>query len=151
MPFRINYYPSKENPALVKKVYLPLTYYSPAYYKNTSRYKNVETLRTKHQIHPNRFIPQSHEHDNAKPYHKTIYKRGISKQEDDSYYVVENISQGRLDIIAQKYYGSASLWWVIAQANGSVIFNPFNVPRGTTLRIPQLSSLYLTGGILGGR
>lgn len=148
MPFKINYYPSKQNPALVRKVYLPLKYYSAANYDDTSRYKYIRTLCAKHQVHPNKFIQQSHEYNNAKPYHETIYKRGIAKRDGDSYYVVQNTSEDRLDIISQRYYGSPIFWWVIAQANASVIFDPFNVPRGTKLRIPQISSLYRTGGIL---
>ena len=40
----------------------------------------------------------------------------------------------RLDIIAGKYYGDASLWWVIAAASG-IGWN-LQVPPGVVLKIP---------------
>ncbi|HYP24486.1 MAG TPA: hypothetical protein VEV43_13005 [Actinomycetota bacterium] len=43
----------------------------------------------------------------------------------------------RLDAIAERYYGNASLWRVIATFNG--IGDPLHVPPGTLLRIPPLS------------
>lgn len=43
----------------------------------------------------------------------------------------------RLDAIAERYYGNASLWRVIATFNG--VGDPLHVPAGTLLRIPPLS------------
>ena len=148
MPFKINHYPSRQQPEPVRYVYTPLVYYSPRYYDHTSRYSRVNTLRTKHNIHPNKFIPQSNKQTSAKEYHCAIYKRGVASSEGDTYHIVTNITKNRLDIISQKYYSTPILWWVIAQANVNIVFDPFNIPVGTSLRIPPLSSLYGTGGIL---
>ncbi len=47
-------------------------------------------------------------------------------------------SQGeRLDIIAERYYGNATLWRAIAAFND--LDDPTSVPAGTLLRIPPLS------------
>ena len=41
----------------------------------------------------------------------------------------------RLDELASRYYGDASLWRLIAEANG--IDDPLSVPAGQVLRIPR--------------
>lgn len=148
MPFKINHYPSRQKPDLIRTVYLPLTYYEPAKYKNNSRYSYIKTLRTKRDVHPNKFILQTQERTGSKPYHETIYRRGVRESEGDKFYIVTALTENRLDIISQIYYNTPTLWWVIAQANGSIVFNPFNVPRGLTLRIPPISTLYSNGGYL---
>ena len=40
-----------------------------------------------------------------------------------------------LDSLAYKFYRDATLWWIIAQANG--ITNTLKAPTGIQLRIPQ--------------
>jgi hypothetical protein len=45
----------------------------------------------------------------------------------------------RLEEIAQRHYGDASWWRVIAAASG--ILDPLNIPAGTRLSIPSLSLL----------
>ena len=42
----------------------------------------------------------------------------------------------RLDLLAQRFYKDASLWWYIARANN---LKTMNVPAGTSLRIPILT------------
>ena len=42
----------------------------------------------------------------------------------------------RLDVLAQTYLGSPSLWWQIMDINPEII-DPFNIPYGTQLRIPN--------------
>lgn len=44
----------------------------------------------------------------------------------------------RLDSLASKYYGSPSLWYVIASVN-NLNKGTFHVPPGTQLRIPNRS------------
>ena len=48
MPFKINHYPSRQKPDLIRTIYLPLTYYEPAKYKNNSslfhKHKNEPDL-----------------------------------------------------------------------------------------------------------
>lgn len=41
----------------------------------------------------------------------------------------------RIDSIAQKFLGSSSLWWEIADLNPEIL-DPFGIPVGTVLRIP---------------
>ena len=63
----------------------------------------------------------------------TVYPK-IEKKDSDIYVIIR--VQDRLDLLANKYYGTSNLWWVLAQANqlgeGSFIIEP-----GTKLRIPQ--------------
>lgn len=42
----------------------------------------------------------------------------------------------RLDTIARKYLGSGSLWWQIMDLNPEIL-DPFSIPYGTQLRIPN--------------
>ncbi len=44
-------------------------------------------------------------------------------------------SAERLDLLAYKFYGDASKWWIIATANGLGKGTLF-VPENTTIRIP---------------
>jgi nucleoid-associated protein YgaU len=70
----------------------------------------------------------------------------IEKSSSDQYYTVTSETENRLDKISYSFYRTIELWWVIAHANN--IINPFVVPVGTTLRIPQIGNLYSVGGIL---
>lgn len=45
----------------------------------------------------------------------------------------------RLDILAGKYYGSGTLWWIIAAASG--IGWGLQIPPGTILKIPTLKDV----------
>ena len=150
MNFEINAYPSKQKPDPVRDVYKPLPYYPPKTYSAASRYRAIKTVRTKHVIHPNKFIPQAFENDRAREYHATIYRKSINRSTGDGYHIVTSITENRLDIISQKYYGTPIHWWAIAQANPHILFDPFNIPRGTSLRIPPLQTLYQAGGVLDG-
>ena len=40
----------------------------------------------------------------------------------------------RLEVLAHKFYGDVTLWWVIAKANG--LNGKMNVPQNTEIRIP---------------
>ena len=44
--------------------------------------------------------------------------------------------QDRLDLLANKFYGTPRLWWIIAQAN-NIGDGTFTIKAGTKLRIPQ--------------
>lgn len=57
----------------------------------------------------------------------------IRKSASDIYIMAKD--SDRLDLIAYKYYGDVTLWWVIAKANG--IKGTFFVPVGMQIRIPQ--------------
>lgn len=50
-------------------------------------------------------------------------------------YVQTNVSD-RLDLIAYRYYGNPSYYWILAEANG-LGKGSMSIPVGTQLRIPQ--------------
>ena len=50
--------------------------------------------------------------------------------------VVITIQGDRLDLLANKYYGDTSLWWIIAVAN-NINDASFYVTEGLQLRIPS--------------
>ena len=107
-----------------RRVYKQRKYLKPVIYKNDSRYKNLRTL---------------YNEDRKVIVHENWNKVSIPRSSQDKYYTVEMVSENRLDMIASSYYNSPRYWWVIALANG--IDDPFDVPKGTLLRIPPLSSL----------
>ena len=57
-----------------------------------------------------------------------------SSQPDDRYHVVQ--SGDRIDLLAYRYLGDPTLWWVICDYND--IFCPLDLELGTTLRIPSV-------------
>ena len=75
---------------------------------------------------------------------ETHYMQDIPFNVDDVYYKVPHNLENRLDTISYNFYGDVSLWWVIAQASN--IKNPLDVPKGTVLRIPPLSTLFYVRG-----
>jgi nucleoid-associated protein YgaU len=63
----------------------------------------------------------------------TIYPK-VKPNNNDLYIISE---QGdRLDLLANKYYGDTTLWWVIATAN-NINDATFYVEAGIQLRIPS--------------
>jgi len=74
------------------------------------------------------------EPDTNKSYlESTIYPK--IKASDTDFYVISEASD-RLDLLAKKYYGDTTLWWIIAVANNLNEAN-FFVKEGLQLRIPQ--------------
>lgn len=66
---------------------------------------------------------------------------------DVEYYEVPASEENRLDIIANKFLGSASYSWVIAYFND--IADGFTVQEGQKLKIPkQFTSLFSSGEML---
>lgn len=58
----------------------------------------------------------------------------------DSTFTVRGAEGGRLDSISNMFYGTPSLWWVIARANN--IQDPLlDIAQGTNLRIPSRTRL----------
>ena len=70
-----------------------------------------------------------------------IYRAAATRAIDVQYKV--STESDRLDILAGKYYGDGTLWWIIAGASG-IGWN-LQVPPGTMLVIPtsigQIASL----------
>lgn len=62
-----------------------------------------------------------------------IYPK-IKASNDDIYIITE--SSDRLDILASKYYGDKTLWWIIATAN-NLNDASLSITPGTQMRIPS--------------
>ena len=75
---------------------------------------------------------------NGKKVLKTIIPATIEKRDDDIYIITQD--SDRLDLLANQFYNDASLWWVIAAANG-VGKGTVRVPIGTILRIPNVTDV----------
>lgn len=125
---------SPEYLAQNREIFTDIEYLPKVYYKNTSRYKNLRTIQ---------------DNESGKLHHESWFQKFVDYSDEDEYYTVTMETENRLDIIAEYYYNSARYWWIIACAN--YIFDPFDIPRGTKLRIPPLVSLYNEGGILSGK
>jgi len=83
-----------------------------------SRYTNSEKLQTK---------------GSKKQYlESTIYP--IVKPSDTDLYIISEKGD-RLDLLANKYYGDQTMWWIIATAN-NINDATFYVKPGIQLRIP---------------
>ena len=77
---------------------------------------------------------------------ETANKISLPESNGDAFYTVTPEDAHRLDLISHKMYGTPLFWWVIAEA--SDIKDPFTVPVGTVLRIPEPSTLYSLEGVL---
>lgn len=60
----------------------------------------------------------------------------------DSFYTVNETDIGRLDSIANRYYGDPELWWVIAHVNN--VNDQMALAAGTVLRIPLKANVTAT-------
>ena len=91
-----------------------------------SRYTNSEKLQTK---------------GSKKQYlESTIYP--IVKASDMDLYIISEKGD-RLDLLANKYYGDQTMWWIIATAN-NINDATFYVEPGIQLRIPMDTAKVLT-------
>jgi nucleoid-associated protein YgaU len=79
-------------------------------------------------------------------FHDLPKMRNIQRSKEDLFYTVTVIHQNRLDLIANLFYKNSRLWWVIAEANS--LNDPFNVPIGLTLVIPNPGNIFGAGGIV---
>jgi len=81
-----------------------------------SRYSNTKVKRDKSGIRV----------------YKTTYYPDIPIRDTDQF-IYPRFGE-RLDLLAYKFYGDVTLWWVIAKANG--IKGKMYVPQNTEIRIP---------------
>lgn len=79
------------------------------------------------------------EYDTGESIIETSDRIEFEHSNSDKFYVVTSDTENRLDLVSYKFYGSSLYWWAIASASG--IYDPFNVPVGTSLRIPPLESI----------
>lgn len=56
--------------------------------------------------------------------------------------VIQDNVIDRLDLLSWKYYGTPKYWWILAYYNS--IENPFSLPYGTIVRIPDMQTLLLS-------
>jgi hypothetical protein len=54
-----------------------------------------------------------------------------------NFYTYTWVEGDRIDLISNSLLGSPNFWWKIMDFNPEII-NPFNIPVGTTLRIPSV-------------
>jgi len=81
-----------------------------------------------------RFTKQKIDKDTGnRVYGTTVYPK-IPLDDNDIF--VYSIEGDRLDLLAHKYYGDETLWWIIAKAN-SLRDGKFALSAGQHLRIPQ--------------
>jgi len=73
------------------------------------------------------------ENKKFRKYNTTLYPK--IEPSDDDVFIITNIGD-RLDLLAFRYYGDVTLWWIIAQAN-QIGKGTLNIKPGTNLRIPQ--------------
>ena len=120
--FKINQYVSINKPDYIRWCYEDVALSSPIEYDDRSRYERVQTIRS-----------------DGKEYHATNRIRGVKYSDNDQLFVVDNSCKNRLDKVAQIVYGNSNYWWVLAHANN--MFDSFNVPVGTKLRVPPIDNL----------
>jgi nucleoid-associated protein YgaU len=77
---------------------------------------------------------------NGKTVYKSILYPKIRTSADDIFIMVKETD--RLDLLADKYYGDVTMWWIIAQANH--IKNTFYVTPGTQIRIPTNTDIIIS-------
>lgn len=108
-----------------------ISYLNPYQYSKDSRYMRIRTIKR----------------DNvAKSYHEVTNASPTVSTSECQLYKVAGIYANRLDLIADKFYGDAGLWWYIAKQNGITEFDV--VPNDTILQIPPYNSLMTDGRAL---
>jgi hypothetical protein len=71
--------------------------------------------------------------DTKRKYLGSVIYPKIKASNDDVYIVTDTAD--RLDILASKYYGDQTLWWIIATAN-NLNDASYSIEAGKQLRIP---------------
>lgn len=47
------------------------------------------------------------------------------------------VERDRIDLVADEFLGAPELWWIIMDFNPEVI-DPFDIPVGTVIRVPNV-------------
>jgi nucleoid-associated protein YgaU len=71
----------------------------------------------------------------TKSHEQAVYRIWPSYVVDFSLYTVNEID--RIEGIANHFLGDPELWWRIMDVNPEIL-NPFQIPAGTTIRIPNV-------------
>ena len=68
--------------------------------------------------------------------------RPIPAEPDDYDYIIQPQYNYRPDLLAFDIYGTPKLWWVFAQRNVDVIFDPvYDFKSGTVIKLPKKTKL----------
>lgn len=108
-----------------------IQYLNPNRYKNTSRYAKLRLIQNETEV---------------KPYHEVVNSTPDADILDCDLFTVRGMYVDRLDLIAKKFYGDASLWWFIAKQNH--LDDPTIIPSDTVLQIPKYNTLLTNGRVL---
>jgi hypothetical protein len=101
-------------------------HYQVAYsIRSNSRYKHIDELL----LYNGKLIKST-----LGPLDLTVIPFGMTTP-----YVVTAAEKNRIDLVALKFYGASSLYWIICYANG--LSDPLDLPVGKPLFIPSLESL----------
>ena len=119
----------------------------------TKRIKNLKSRKNDSYIKAQYVVPYSLENNSRYKHRdellledKALIKAtsspvdmGIIPYEGLIFHTVTSAEENRIDIIATKFYGSASMYWVICMANN--ISDPLDLPAGRILALPASGSL----------
>lgn len=105
--------------------YILKTYIAEYSITSLSRYKHLEKL----SVYNKGII-------NSTPAKRDM---GITPKQTTTF-VVTAAEENRIDVVATKVYGNASLYWAICYMNG--ISDPLSLAIGTVLTIPDLKGLF---------
>ena len=67
-------------------------------------------------------------------YNLTVFRNFPSYQQKFDHYQWTAVD--RLDLLANKFLGDSSLWWMITDINPEIV-DPSDIPVGTILRMPR--------------
>lgn len=74
--------------------------------------------------------------------------RPIPASSDDYDYAIQPQYTYRPDLLAYDIYGSSRLWWVFAQRNADIIFDPvYDFRAGVIIKLPKKSQLLSALGL----
>lgn len=73
----------------------------------------------------------------------TFKRPDIILTDNDTFITIASKDNGRLDLLAHKYYGEAGLWWVIAMVN-DIVDPLYGVTPGMVLRIPRRNNIFIS-------
>jgi hypothetical protein len=75
--------------------------------------------------------------------------RPVPADEDDYIYVIQPQYNYRPDLLAFDLYGNPRLWWVFAQRNADIIFDPiYDFRSGVIIKLPKKSKLLSVLGLI---
>ena len=88
-----------------------------------SRYRGVKSKRKELTSNYKKVLSPEH--------NETTYYEKVPKENSDMYFIAQE--GDRLDNLAFRFYGDASLWWFLARVNN---LSSMNIAAGTQFRVP---------------